>query len=107
MRRDMAVEVKADSTNVTEGESTLGPTARYEVIASAPVGLVVRKEPGSYSVGGAEPQRAEAVDWQRVDRALRTLEKLVADHRPGLTEVVGLRGERLVPRIMTTPAGSR
>jgi len=95
MRRDAAVEVEVDSINVTDVESTLGASARCELvetIASDPVAL---QEPAGYAAAISESQREGTVDWQRIDRALRTLARrratLDADEARWLREAEACR----------------
>jgi len=75
-----AIETEVGSINTTEGGSTLGAEARYELIDSSASGPVALKQPDRYCAAISEPQRDESIDWQRVDRALRTL----ARRRAGL-----------------------
>ena len=78
MRREVAVEV--DCSSVMAGERTLAGAAHCELIDHVPDDPVASREPDSYAAAISEPQRDDATDWQRVDRALRSL----ARRRAGL-----------------------
>jgi len=95
MRCDAAVEVTASSVNVTEGESTLGHVACCELIEHVPDVPDGHHERGSCSVGISDPERDDSADWQRVDRALRTLARrravLDADEARWLREAEACR----------------
>ena len=77
MRQEAATKVAVDSINVNEGESTLGSTAQYELLENGPDGPAASKAYERYAAGSSVSHRGEyhddVVDWQRVDRALRTL----------------------------------
>ena len=78
MRQDSAVEVEVDSSNLVESDSTLCATAHYHLIERVPDGTLADEQPAGYAAGGCQPQRNESADWQRVDRALRTLARRCA-----------------------------
>ena len=82
MRREAVVEADSgnvieDQSHVTEGDSTLGVAAACDLIEDAPGGAGVIKEPASYAAqifeSPHDDSRVPVADWQRVDRALRTL----------------------------------